>query len=115
MEHVGVGEDDVAPRPDGLAGVLGGVAVIGEDADLLGKAGVGVVELGPLVVREGLRREKVQGPAGRLLEDGVEHREVVAERFPGRRGRYDDDVLLFPEGVPAGALVGIEPVESFLP
>ena len=38
VEHVGVGQDDVAAGPDGLAGVLGRVAVVGEDADLLGQA-----------------------------------------------------------------------------
>ncbi len=54
VEHVGVGQDDVAAGPDGLAGVLGRVAVVGEDADLLGQAGVDVVELGPLVLDRAL-------------------------------------------------------------
>ena len=34
VQHVGVGDDDVAPGPDRLAGVLGCVAVVGERFDV---------------------------------------------------------------------------------
>jgi hypothetical protein len=105
MEHVGVGQDDVAAGPDGLARVLGRVAVVGEDADLLGQPRVDVVELGLLVLGQGLGGEEVKGPRRRVLHDGVEDGQIVAERLArGRRG-HDDDVLPLLERLPARALV----------
>ncbi len=108
VEHVRVGQDDVAAGPDGLAGVLGRVAVVGEDPDLLGQAPVDVVELGLLVLGQGLGREEVEGPRRGVLQDGVEDRKVVAEGLAGGRRRHDDDVLAFLERLPARALVGEE-------
>ena len=61
VEHVGIGQDDVAAGADGLAGVLGRVAVVGEDADLAREELDRLVELGPLVVGQGLGREEVEG------------------------------------------------------
>jgi hypothetical protein len=114
VEHVGVGQDDVAAGPDGLAGVLGRVAVVGEDPDLLGQAGVDVVELGLLVLRQGLGREEVHGPRRGVLEDGVEDRQIVAKGLAGRGRRHDDDVLPVLERLPARALVGEELVETLV-
>ena len=111
VEHVGVRQDDVAAGPDGPAGVLGRVAVVGEDADLLRQPPVDVVELGLLVLGQGLGREEVQGPRRRVLHDGVEDRQVVAERLARRGRRHDDDVLALLERLPGRALVGVEPGE----
>jgi hypothetical protein len=114
VEHVGVGQDDVAAGPDGPAGVLGRVAVVGEDPDLLGQAPVDIVELGLLVLRQGLGREEIHGPRRGVLHDGVEDRQVVAKRLAGGRRGHDDDVLPFLEGLPARALVGEELGEALV-
>ena len=86
VQHVGVGEDDVRAASDGAPSVLRRVAVVSEHADfdircprdLLRQP----VEFRELVLREGLRREQVQGPRGGIREDPVHHGDVVAERLP---------------------------------
>ncbi len=108
VEHVGVGQDDVPLGPDGPPCVLRSVAVVGEDPDLRRDELRDIVELRPLVLGEGLGREKVDGPARRIAHDGIQDRQVVAEGLSGGRGCHDDHVLALLEGLPGAALVGIK-------
>ncbi len=94
VQHVRVGEDHLRAGADGSPGVLWRVAIVGEDAEV--QAGRLVddlrkpIELGQLVLRQRLGREQVEGAGGRLAEDGVEDRDVVAEGLArGRRRRHD--------------------------
>ena len=45
-----------------------------------------------LILCERLGWEQIQRPTGRILENRVQHRRVVAERLPRRRRRDHDDV-----------------------
>ena len=58
VEHVGVGDHDVGAGADGLAGVLRGVAVVGEGADVGPQGLDGGVELGELVLGQRLRGKR---------------------------------------------------------
>jgi hypothetical protein len=65
-----------------------------------------------LILREGLGREEIQGPRGRIGEDPVHHGDVVAKRLARGRGRRHHHVTAG-EGVLDGpGLMRIEPVDA---
>ena len=96
MQHVGIAEHDVRLAADRAPRVRRRVAVVGEDADLqlvvvrheLRQR----VQLRELILRQRLCRKQIQRARRRILQDGVEHRRVVAERLARRRRRDRDDV-----------------------
>ena len=85
VEHVGVRDHDVRPRPDRLARVLRRVPVVGERPDVGPDRLDHPVQLGQLVLGQRLRREEVEGPRVRVLQDAVEDGQVVAEGLARRR------------------------------
>ncbi len=108
VQHVGVRHHDVGPGPDRLPRVLRGVPVVGERPDVGPDRLDHPVELRELVLGQRLRREEVEGPRVRVLEDAVEDGQVVAERL-ARGGRGDDhDVPARPDVLVRLALVGVE-------
>ena len=113
VQHVGIGEDQVALFADGFARVAGRVAVVGEDAEAVVEARVEVVQFGELVLREGFGREKIDGAGVGIFEDRVQDRQVVAERFAGGRRRDDDDVFSGVDGFGGSGLVGVGLVDFF--
>jgi len=112
MEHVGVGEDDAGALTDGAAGVGGGVAVVGEDAEVGTHVFDEGVEFFELVFGEGFGGEEVEGAGSGVLGEGVEDGEVVAEGFAGGGGSDDDDVFVGDDGVPGVGLVGVEALDA---
>ena len=50
------------------------------------------VELRQLILRERFRGKQIQRARRRVLQNGVEDRQVVAQRLARRRGRHRDDV-----------------------
>jgi hypothetical protein len=111
VEHVGVGDDDVAVQADRLARVARGVAV---ESEGLHPEVAGIVELqqfGHLVLRQRLGREQVEG-LGVALHRRADHRQGVAQRL-ARRGRGDNgDVFATLRCVPGVGLVAVEPVDA---
>ena len=81
-------------NPDGSPRVLRGIAIVREYADFFSRRLVQPLahrlQLGELVLRQRLCREQVEGPAGGILQDRMQHRRVVAKRF-ARSGRRGDD------------------------
>ena len=113
VEHVRVGDDDVAVRAHRLARVAGRVAVegVGANAEVAGR--VQLQDLGDLVLRERLGGEEVER-LGARLERGVDDRQVVAERL-ARGGRRDDyGVAAGRDVVPRLALVAVEAEDAAL-
>ena len=96
VEHVGVGYDHVSGAADRGSHRGRRVAVVGVGRQVDVHVSRLALQLGELVLRQGLRREDVQGTRGRILRDRVEDRQVVAEGLAGR-GRRDD------HGVATGA------------
>ncbi len=92
MEHVRVGEDDVAGRADGAACVGRGVAVVGESADVLAEVGDEIMEFVELVLGEGLRREEIERASRRVAEDSREDGRIEAERLTAGGGSHDRDI-----------------------
>ena len=113
VEHVGIGEDEVAFFTDGFAGVAGRVAIVGEDAEAIVEAGIEVVEFGELILRQGFGGEEVEGAGVGVFEDGVDDREVVAKGFAGGGGSDDDYIFFGVDGVCGFGLVGVGTGDSF--
>src|SRR5579885_1275544 len=66
------------------------------------------MELVKLVLGQGLRWKQIEGASGRVLDQIVQHRQVVAERFPARGGRDNDQVFPGPNALERLRLVRIE-------
>jgi len=60
VQHVRIGQNDVAFLRDGLAGIGGRVAVVGEHAEAIFEVLVEVMEFRELVLGEGLGGKRVQ-------------------------------------------------------
>src|SRR5713226_1007478 len=71
VQHVRIGQDDVAFFANGFTGVGGGVAVIGENAEAIVEVLVEVMEFGELVLREGFGGEEVHRSGIRIFERRV--------------------------------------------
>ena len=112
VEHVRVGHDDLAGGPDRGPDRGRRVAVVGRGRD--GQAGGRrqLAELGHLVLAERLGREQQQGARRRVVRDGLQDRQRVAQRL-ARRGRGDDDHVLAAMGdLDRRRLVGVRPGDA---
>ena len=97
VHHVRIAEHEVRARADRPPRVLRRVAVVREDADLRRPTLAAMrfahrLQLGELILRERLRRKQIQRAAGRILQNRVQDRRVVAERLARRRRRDHDHV-----------------------
>ena len=116
VQHVGIAQHDMRAAANGFAGILRCIAVVGEHADLrnlIARQPLGqTVQLGELILRERLRRKQIQGPRGRIPDDGVEHGDVVAERLAGGGGSGDHHVAARERMLDGDRLVGIELLDA---
>jgi hypothetical protein len=72
------------------------------------------VQLGELILRERLGREKVQRAAGRIPQDRAQDGRVVAERLARCGRRRDDDVAAMEGMIDGHRLVRIQLLDSAL-
>ena len=75
VEHVRVGDHDLAGRPDRRADRRRRVAVVGRGRDRQPGRRRQLAELGHLVLAERLGREQEQRPRGRVVGDGLQDRQ----------------------------------------
>ena len=109
VEHVRVGHHHLAGRPDGRPDRGRRVAVVRRRRDRQAGGRRELAELGHLVLSERLGREQEQGPRRRIVGDGLQDRQRVAQGF-ARRGRGDDDHVLAAMGdLDRRRLVGVRP------
>ena len=113
VQHVRVSQNDVTFFSDGLAGIGGRVAVVGENAEAIFEALVEVVEFRELVLREGFGGEEVQRASVGVFKDRVQDGQVVAEGFSGSSGRDDDNVFSGVDGFRRGCLMSVRAVNAF--
>ncbi len=107
VQHVRVGDDDVAVQADRLARVARRVAIEGEGFYAEVAGAVELQQLGHLVLRQRLGREQVQrlGTAGHRRGH---HRQRVAQRLAAGGGGYHGHVLATRGGIPRFGLVAVE-------
>ena len=114
VQHVGVGQDQVRPRPHRAPRVRRRVAVVGEHPEFRQAPGEGF-QLRELVLGERLGGKEVEHAGVGRSEERLEHREVVAEGLP-RGGRGDHDhVLALVDELPAPRLVRVELLDAARP
>ena len=114
MEHVRIGEDQATLRTELAPEVGAGVAVVGAQAEAGTEFGQAVGHaLGglQLILRERLGGEQVEGRGLRVLEQGLEHRQVVAEGLAAGRAGHHHRVLAAAHGVERLGLVQEEPLD----
>ena len=107
VQHVGIGQHQVGPRPHRAARVLRGVAVVGEHPHV-GQRLRQLHQLGELVLGERLGGEQIEHPRLGLLHQRLQHRQVVAERLAGRGRRDHHEVLALGHRVEGLGLVRVE-------
>ena len=109
VEHVRIGENQVAPLADRGAFLARGVAVVDRRADHLVHAEG--MQRTRLVLGQRLGRVQVESPRGPIGAQNLKGGELKAQRFARRRPRGDDRRSL--EGVVQGLLlVPVEPVDA---
>ncbi|MNV19673.1 hypothetical protein D3C71_1105470 [compost metagenome] len=111
VQHVRVGDHDVAVQADRLARIAGGVAVEGEGLHAQVAGAVEFQQLGDLVLGQRLGREQVQR-LGLALHGGADHRQGVAQRFPAGGRGHDGHVLAPLAGLPGLRLVAVQLLDA---
>ena len=71
------------------------------------------MQLGELILRQGLGRKQVQRARVRIFKDRVQHRQVVAQRLAGCRRRNHHNVASLPNGFRCQGLVAIQLRNAF--
>ena len=88
-----------------LRASLGRVAVVGEHAEAIVQPLIEVVEFGELILRQRLGGKKIERARVGIFQNGVQDRQVVAQRLAGRGRRDDHDVLARVHRFRGGGLV----------
>ncbi len=114
VEHVRVGDHDLAGLADGRPDRCRRVAVVAGRRDLQLGVTHELRQLGDLVLAEGFGGEQEQGPCRRVLGQRLQDRHRVAERLARRRGRHHDDVLAGVDGLDRVRLVDVRPLDATL-
>ena len=92
VQHVRVREHDIGTLPDGLAGVLRGIAIEGVDAEVGTHFLDHGVEFVELIFGEGFGGEQIHGARAWVCQDGVQDGQVVAEGLSAGGWGNDHDV-----------------------
>ena len=71
-----------------------------------------VLQLGQLILRQGLGREQVEDARLRPLDQRLQRGQVVAERLARRGGRDHDDVLALLDELPGAGLMAVELLDA---
>ncbi|KAG1470376.1 hypothetical protein G6F57_011813 [Rhizopus arrhizus] len=111
VQHVRVGDHDIAVQADSLARVAGGVAVEGEGFHPQIAGAVELQQLGHLVLGQCLGREQVQR-LGLVLHRRADHRQGVAQRLAAGGGGDDGHVLAALAGFPGLGLVAVQLLDA---
>ncbi len=110
MQHVRIGDDDVALPADGPTRVVGRVSVVGKGFDIglqICNQAVGFVHL---VLCQRLGGKHIQSPRFRLVENTLQHRQIVAKRLTAGSRRHQHDILSVADKTHRLSLM---PVEAF--
>ncbi|MNS86437.1 hypothetical protein D3C72_1203430 [compost metagenome] len=111
VQHVRVGNHDVAMQADRLACIAGGVTIEGKGLHPEVAGAVELQQFGHLVLRQCLGREQVQR-LGLVLHGGADHRQGVAQRLAAGGGGDDGHVLAALAGLPGFCLVAVKLLDA---
>ena len=112
VQHVRVGDHDVARLPDGLARGGLGIAVVGIGFDVHPQGLDHVVEAADLIGRERLGGKEVQGARVVVFQDGGYHGQVVAQGLSAGGGGDHHKVAPLLRQAEALRLMAVQPVDA---
>ena len=114
MQHVRIGQHHVGALPDGFAGILRGVAIVGEGPDIRAHRVNDGLEFVKLVFGQRLGRKQVHGARAGVFHQTVQDGKVVTKRLTTGRRRDDRGVLAGPDVLESLGLMAVETVQSLL-
>ena len=114
MQHVGIGEHDVAALANRFARIRGCVAVIGKHAEAVIEPRREIVQFGELILGQRLGGEKIERARVRIFQNGVQNWQVVAERFSGSCRRDYHDVAAIVRFLRRRSLMAVQLFDAFL-
>ena len=112
VQHVRIGQYDVAFFADGFARVAGRVAVVGKDAESVVEPLIQIVNFRQLILGQGLGGKKINRASVGIFQNRVYDRQVVAQRFSRSRGRDDDNIFSVVRRLRGRRLMGVKPLDA---
>jgi len=92
VQHIRVRHDDMPRLPNRLSRRAGRIAVIGIRLDINAHRLNQLIQFADLISRQRFRRKEVQCPCIIVLQNGRQHRQVIAHRFAGGRRRDNHNI-----------------------
>ena len=108
MEHVRIRDHDMSLLADGLAGIVGRVAVVCICLYVRPQVGDQTVHLVHLVLGEGLGRKDIDGTCFRLFNDFVQDGNIITEGLPARCRGDDHHITAFSNQIHRLGLVAVK-------
>ena len=93
MQHIGIGNYDMSLLPYGLARLVRCVAVIGERFDVGLQIRNETVNFMHLILSQSLCGKQIQRARFGLIQNTLQHRQIVAKRLPAGCGSDEYDIL----------------------
>ena len=109
VQHVRIGQHHVGALANGAARILRRVAVVGERADIRPHGVHRRLKFVKLILGQRLGGKQVHGARARIVDQALEHRQVVAQRLAAGRGRDHHDILARDAVLKSFRLVRVEP------
>ena len=114
VQHIGIGHHHMPGQAHGGARRRGRVSIVGIGLHVHAHFLNQRIQLRHLVAGERLGGEEIERAGGFILENGVEHGQVVAHGFARSRGRYHHDVPPSHGAFDGVPLVGVQPRDAAL-
>ena len=93
VQHVRIGQHHIGALANGAARILRSVAVVSERADIRSHGVHGRLKFVKLVLGQCFGRKQIHGARARLVDQALEHGQVVAQRLAAGSRRDDHDIL----------------------
>ena len=109
MEHIRVAEDEPGLFPNKGPGRGGRIAIVGGDGDGIFRSQK-LAQGSLLVMGQGFGGKKIERPGLWIIQQMIQHRQVITEGFAAGGASDDNRVLPGFNIIPGGSLVGIKAV-----
>ena len=112
VEHIRVGDHDMARLTDGFPGGVLGIAVVGVGLDIHIKGLDHIIQPADLIGGKRLGGEQIQRSCVLVFQNGAQNGQIIAQGLAAGGGGNDDEVFLLLRQFKALGLMGIQPVNA---